>query len=93
VPFSSDPRRAQPLAVAQFIASIVENLFERTLFSGRPEEDAHCLVKCCTSCFRRLPTTHHIKRHGMRDKLLTLTPNLNCVLDFHLIDYTIAGSS
>jgi hypothetical protein len=93
VPFSSDPRRAEPLAASKFIAGIMENLFESTLVGSRQEEHAHRLVKSCTSRLGRLPTTHHIKRHGVRNKLPALTPNLKCILDVYQIDYTIAGLS
>jgi hypothetical protein len=40
-----------------------------------------------------LSAAHHIKGHGMGNKLLAFTPNLNGVLNVHVFDYTIPGLS
>jgi hypothetical protein len=51
----------------------------------------YCLVKSRTGFLGRSPTAHDIKRHGVSNKLVPFTPNLNRELDVHQLHHITEG--
>ena len=93
MPFSRYTVRTDPFPIPQLIPSLKENLPKRTLVRSRHEKEVYGLIESRTCSLQRLPASHDVKRHGVGDKLIAFTPNLNCVLDVHRRYHITAGLS
>ena len=72
------------------VSGILQDLFERAVFSSGAEKKFHGFIHRLAGGFGGRATTGYIKRHRVTHELIILLPDLHRVSEFHRSESSLA---